>query len=136
MDPLDTEALTLVRLDAPPADCILAAGDVEDLDSLREWVSQLPNDSYGQILIEAASRDQIQPLTTPPAVSVTWVLRDRPHHIPKAAGECTIRAGQALARAVDGWLDEWLRADSPHARRFVFWIGAKTNPIMCDYWHR
>jgi hypothetical protein len=72
----------------------------------------------------------------PVDVNVTFIMRDRPHHRPHPAGDCTIRSGQALARAVDAWLDEWVRAESTAARSFMLWVGARSNPIMCEYWGR
>ena len=136
MDPRNTQSPALVLFDTQPIDCILAAGEAEDLDEMRAWLKQLPSDTYGQVFIEAASAAQIETLEAPATVAVSWVLRDRPHHMPQAAGDCTIRAGQALSRAVDAWLDEWLRAESRSQRNFVLWLGAKSNPIMCEFWGR
>lgn len=136
MDPRHTQSPALALFDTQPIDCILAAGDTSDIQGLREWIAMLPADTYGQIFIEAADIEEIDHLDAPAGVGVTWVVRDRPHHMPQAAGDCTIRSGQALARAVDAWLDEWLRAESCSPRNFVLWVGAQSNPIMCDFWAR
>lgn len=126
----------LSPFDTQHIDCVLAAGEASDLDAMRTWCSSLDESSYGQVFIEVESAEQIESLSTPLGMNVTWILRDRPHHRPHAAGDCQIRAGQALSRAVDAWLDEWLRAESTSTRGFVLWLGARTNPIMCDYWAR
>lgn len=91
--------------------CVLAAGGVADLAALREWCEALPQKSYGSVFVEAESPVQIEAIATPPGVSVTWLVRSstaRPQ-------------GESLVEAVDGWLDEWLRADPLTGRSVSFW---------------
>lgn len=121
-----------VFIDTSYLDCVLAAGDASDLAELREWCADLPPDSYGQIFIEVFSPIQIEPLDTPRRVAVTWICREQLRSGTRP-GQGLPR-GQALANAVDAWLDEWLRADPASGRRFQLWCGAQSTPAMCEFW--
>ncbi|MDI6022349.1 SIP domain-containing protein [Leucobacter sp. UT-8R-CII-1-4] len=115
-------------------DCILAAGDIGDLPGLRAWCENLPIDSYGQVFIEVFSPIQIEPIHTPPGVNVTWICRERLRESTRPG--IGIPRCEALATAVDAWLDEWFRVDSCLTRHFTMWMGARGSSIMHSYWLR
>lgn len=115
-------------------ECVLAAGDVADIDGLRAWCSMLPDDAYGQIFMEVFSPIQIVTLPTPPRVGVTWICREQLRSSTRPG--IGIPRGQALADAVDAWLDEWLRADPATGRSFLLWTGARSSSIMNSFWIR
>lgn len=102
-------------------DCVLAAGDLGDVDALRAWLVTLPVKSYGRVFIEIESAAQVAELPTPPGVGITWIERE------------TAPAGEALARAVDAWLDEWLRGDPLSGRHVALWLGAQASPVMRSF---
>lgn len=130
----ETPADSFVFIDPSYLECVLAAGDASDLPALREWCAQLPEGSYGQVFIEVFSPIQIEPLDTPRRVGVTWICREYVNPGPRAG--VSIPRGQALATAVDAWLDEWLRADPASGRSFTMWKGGRSTPVMCDFWTR
>ncbi|MBO1900683.1 hypothetical protein J4H92_01820 [Leucobacter weissii] len=124
----------LVFLDPEHLDCVLAGGDAADLPGLRLWCATLPPESYGRIFIEVFSPIQIEPLNPPPGIGVTWICREQLRPSPRPG--IGIPRGQALADAVDAWLDEWLRADPASGRHFTVWTGARTSSIMHSFWRR
>lgn len=113
--------------------CAIAAGDGSDLGDIRAWCATLPTHSYGQVFIEVHSADQIELIDTPRHVGVTWICRDQL----RSAGPSVIAPprGQALAGSVDGWLDEWIRADDG-CWQYSLWMGARSSSIMRSYWMR
>jgi len=106
-------------------ECVLAAGDAGDIGRLRDWLAALPRKSYGRVFIEVDSPMQIQLLEAPPGVGITWIERK-----PSEA------SGAALMRAVEGWLDEWLRGDPLSGRYVHLWTGARDNFAVTEYWNR
>ena len=113
-------------------DCVLAAGDAGDFQGIRAWCAALPEDAYGQIFIEVFSPIQIESLDAPTGVSVTWICREqrRGSTLPGlGAAHC-----EALMHAVDGWLDEWYRAEHGPERHFTIYMGARGSSIMRSYW--
>ncbi len=106
-------------------ECVLAAGDAGDIAALRDWLAALPRKSYGRVFIEVDSPMQTQLLETPPGVGITWVER-RPAEA----------SGAALMRAVEGWLDEWLRGDPLSGRYVHLWSGARSTPEVAEHWNR
>ncbi|MFV0433778.1 MAG: hypothetical protein ACK5LO_07360 [Leucobacter sp.] len=121
-------------IDPEYLDCVLAGGDVSDLNVLRAWCAALPHESYGRIFIEVFAPFQIQPFATPPHIGVTWICREGLRSTPRPG--IGIPRGQALANAIDAWLDEWLRADPETGRHFTLWAGAQTSSIMRSFWAR
>jgi NADPH-dependent ferric siderophore reductase len=107
-------------------DCVLAAGDAGDIEVLRDWCAALPPKSYGRVFIEVDTPLQIQLFATPPGVGITWIERNSPES-PR---------GEALMRAVEGWLDEWLRGDPLSGRYVQLWSGARSNPDVVAHWER
>lgn len=112
--------------------CVIAAGDAADLPSLREWLTELPDTAYGRVFVEVFSPIQIVDLPVPPHVGVTWLCREQREESPRpGVGR---HRGEALATAVDAWFDEWLWADSDAVRNIQLWTGARTSPVMQNYW--
>lgn len=124
------EPVTVV--DPAGIECVLAAGDAADVPALREWALGLPESSYGKIFIEVFAPMQIVPLTLPAHVSVTWLCREEREASPRPG--MSRGRGAALADAVDAWCDEWLWADCDSVRKIELWTGARTSPIMQNYW--
>jgi NADPH-dependent ferric siderophore reductase len=115
-------------------DCVLAAGDASDLPGLRTWCAALPEDSYGQVFVEVFSPIQTEELQAPPGINVTWIYRERLRETTRPG--LGIPRCQALADAVDAWLDEWYRAEHGAERHFTIWMGARSSSIMRSYWNR
>lgn len=100
------DATTLVPGDGPiagvefrpgAADRILLAGDETAAPAICSILEALPASAAGQAFIEVESAGDIQPVSTPPGVAVTWLSRDaRP----------TLGHGEALDRAVRAWVSE------------------------------
>lgn len=100
------DAATLVAGDDPIAGVefrpgaatrILLAGDETAAPAICSILEALPATAGGQAFIEVQSVGDIQPVSTAPGVSVTWLARDaRP-----ALGH-----GEALDRAVRAWMRE------------------------------
>lgn len=114
-------------------ECVIAAADVGDLRGLRAWCAALPPHVYGQIFIEVFAPYQIEPFPTPQHVGVTWICREQLR--PSTRPGVGIPRGQALADAVDAWLDEWIRADAGYWH-FSLWMGARSSSIMRSFWFR
>ncbi len=130
-DPADhPDAVTVV--DPAGIDCVLAAADAADLPALRAWLGELPETSYGQVFVEVFSPIQIVEFPLPNHVSVTWLCREEREESPRPG--IGRRRGEALAAAVDAWFDEWLWADSSAVRNIQLWTGARTSPVMQNYW--
>lgn len=107
-------------------DCTLAAGDATDIPAIREWCEALPMKSYGRVLIEIDSPDQVVEIAAPPGIDFTWLVR-------KIVLE---PRGAAMMRAVEGWLDEWLRGDPMSGRYIHLWPGGRSTPEVDAHWQR
>ncbi|GAB2754920.1 hypothetical protein GCM10027273_37180 [Nocardioides pakistanensis] len=107
-------------------ECVLAAGDASDIESLRDWCADLPRKSYGRVFIEVESAEQIQPLAAPPGVGITWLVQES-----RAA-----LTGELLMNAVEAWLDEWVRGDPLSGRYVHLWTGARDSREVTDHWGR
>lgn len=83
----------------------------------------LPEDAYGQVYVEVASAVQIEPVTTPARVVVTWLVRE------SDAGVAP--RGALLARAVDAWTAEWMPAGVRDDRR-IAWVGCAAAPAIAE----
>lgn len=81
-----------------PSTHVLIAGDAHDLPVIRELAAALPDDAYGQILIETPLGSGSPAVTAPERVAIQW--------LPQAA-DCAL-PGQRLADALAGWAGEWL----------------------------
>ncbi len=119
-------------VDPAGIDCVLAACDAADLPALRAWLRGLPETSYGRVFVEVFAPMQIVTLPAPPHVGVTWLCREEREVSPRPG--LGRRRGEALAAAVDAWCDEWLWADSEAVRHIELWTGARTSPVMQNYW--
>lgn len=124
----------LTIVDPDGLDCVLAAGDIGDLKGLRAWIAGLSDAVVGQVYIEVFSPIQIQPLSVPSGVGVTWICRESLRPSPRPG--IGLPRGQALASAVEAWLDEWVRVDGDAGRQFSIWTGARSSPVMQNLWFR
>lgn len=124
------QALVLDTVDR--IDCVMAAGDITDIPAIKTWCESLPAQSYGQVFIEVFSPIQIEPITAPAGVGVTWICRELlgPSTLPGVG----IARGEGLVTAVDAWLSEWHRAEYGAERHFSMWMGARSNEIVHAYW--
>lgn len=111
--------------------CVLAAGDIGDLEGLKRWCASLPEHTYGQIFIEVFTEYQIEHFKTPEHVGVTWICREQLR--PSTRPGIGIPRCQALSEAIEAWLDEWIRAD-PGLWHYSLWMGARSSSIMRSYW--
>lgn len=107
-------------------ECVLAAGDSNDIAVLRDWCAALPRKSYGRVFIEVDSPAQIQPFETPPGVGITWLLRKAPEAL----------VGESLMDAVNAWLDEWVRGDPLSGRYVHLWTGVRSSSEVTAQWDR
>ncbi|WP_427869731.1 SIP domain-containing protein [Leucobacter luti] len=126
------DAVTVV--DPAGLDCVVAAGDISDLPSLREWLAGLPAETYGRVFIEVFSEIQVEPVEAPEGVGVTWLCREQREPSPRPG--IGRRRGEALAGAVEAWFDEWLWADAENVRHIELWMGARTSSVMQSYWKK
>lgn len=99
----------------PASDLVLAAGVEADLPAIREWLAELPESVYGQVIIE--SDEELPRLETPAGVGVTRVTH-------------FFEPGMALAMAVDAWFDEWVWAEADSPRTLQFWTRSGEAPAF------
>lgn len=118
--------------DPAHADCVLAVADASDLDALREWCADLPANAYGTVFVEVFAPMQIVDLQAPRRVAVRWICREELSPSPRPG--IGVPRGQALASAVGAWFDEWLGTDPEAADRYLIWAGARSTPIMREFW--
>lgn len=100
--------LTVVRAHRrrSPLNHVLIAGYLADVDEISVALALLPDDTYGQVLIEAPT-GSLMAVTAPPRVSI--------QRIDPMTG--------SLAEAVSAWVAEWI-PDEPDPRREVtVWLG-------------
>ncbi len=105
-----------VRRPRHRAERFLIAGDSADLGEVRALLTQLPDDAYGQVLIESDG-DECESFVAPPRMSV---IRLRAEVLP----------GAALANALTAWLAEWLPEEVPSEQVPTIWLGAAANPRL------
>lgn len=108
-----------------PGPTVLLAGDSADLRDLRALAATLPADAYGQVYIEVASADQIEPLPTPARVAVTWLVRDC------EAEAAVAERGVLLTAAIDAWIAEWMPVGERNDQR-IAWVGCSAAPHIAD----
>lgn len=110
---------------------VLVAGDIGDIDEIRQVLSDLPRDAYGRVIIEIAAPLQVVPLDAPPRVAVTWLRRDERSSLSKV--RAAAERGETLVRAVDAWLDEWMRASDDPSSEYVLWIGSHASDAVNEF---
>lgn len=104
----------------------LIAGDAGDLPAIRGLLADLPPDAYGQVFIEVFGAIQLERLDAPSGMTVTWLCRDvRRSEERLGAGAAK---GEPLVRAIEAWLDEWVRVDPDGCSDAMLWIGCNANP--------
>lgn len=80
-----------------PSTHVLIAGDERDLPVIIELAAALPDDAYGQILLETPAAPSAPSIPAPDRVSVQW--------LPRQVGNCP---GHRLADSLSAWAHEWL----------------------------
>jgi NADPH-dependent ferric siderophore reductase len=117
-----TYLMTQSGADHSVASRVLVAGDETILPVIRELVTKLPRSIRGQIFIEVASADDIDPLETPERVTVTWLTRDSRFGEPGNGTGCV--RGYAVSRAVAAWISEMTTGDvDVDAAELCVWLG-------------
>ena len=103
----------------------LIVGDSTDVPLVRDMLSRLPADAYGQVFIEVAVDLQIQRWDPPGRMSITWLVRDGSSLV--SGGRMAAR-GEKAAAAASAWISEWMpdRAES-HDAPYVLWIGCSAS---------
>lgn len=107
-----------------PEVCVLFLGDSVDIPAIRAEVEALPDDAYGQVFVEVATRVQVQRWSTPPGVGVTWLER----YDSSGGRGPVVPRGELAARALAGWVSEWM-PDS--GRRAVPSVGGMRAQSAC-----
>lgn len=110
----------------------LIAGDSTDLNVIRSRLKALPNDARGQVFVEVFAPIQVSRLDAPHGVAVNWVMRDTHEH--DGIRRAIAPRGAGLVRAVNAWLDEWMRADSLDSDNYRIWLGACSSPTVNAYY--
>lgn len=113
-----------------PADHVLIAGELADLDAIEAVLLLLPPYAYGQVLVETDVDAELPPLPAPVRVGITRLLRE-PH-----PGGGHPAPGALLARAVAGWAAEWLPEEPQPDRDFSIWLGAAASESLHRLGHR
>lgn len=124
--------------DLEAADWYLIAGDETAIPAIARMFEAMPRQARGHAVIEVADADEIQALTPPPGIELTWLLRaGRP------AGDSDLLAEAALAITPPA-LERvrcWLGAEAQTARRLRHhWREVlhlpKDQVSAVAYWHR
>ena len=101
---------------------VLFAGDASSVPTLRAMLASLPLCARGQVFVEVASEADVEHLTSPGRVTVTWLARDRRSGVPGSGLSCA--PGEAVERAVRAWLAEmYVDADALAEAEHLIWIG-------------
>ncbi len=90
-------------------DRLLIAGDEGALPAIRTLIATLPEKARGQVFVEVATADRIDPIIAPGRVMVCWIVRDH---------------GQSLGRSLDAWLSEMLPVDAFQEHTIYAWIAS------------
>jgi len=88
-------------------DKVLLAGTEGSIPAIRAILASLPVKARGQVFVEVAGAEDIDPISGPGRVMVCWLLRDR---------------GQSLQRSVDSWLSEMLPTEFDRDHSVYAWI--------------
>lgn len=92
---------------------MLVAADRDDLPVVELLLSDLPPDTYGQVLVEVPADAGLPELRCPARMTV--------HRLPRSADA---EPGVLLASAVAGWAAEWAPDEPDLARAVQLWAGA------------
>lgn len=108
---------------------VFFAGSVDDLVTIEAMLATMPLCTYGQVVIE--SDETLPVLELPRRVQ----LRRVPLAVSSFTGEPL--PGEAIARAADAWLDEWI-PEEPSAKPCAFyaWLGCEGSSPARDAAHR
>ncbi|HXH36922.1 MAG TPA: SIP domain-containing protein [Plantibacter sp.] len=104
----------------------LIAGDAGDLPAIRALLAELPSDAYGQVFVEIFGPIQLERLDVPSGMNVTWLCRDTRRSDERIGAGAS--KGEALVRAIEAWLDEWVRVEPDGRSNAMLWIGCHANP--------
>lgn len=126
------ESHTCTGHHADESNYVLAGALITDLPELERWCATLPHDAWGTVFVEVFTPQQIRTVNTPPQVSVIWLCRENRAFL-TATGHCPPK-GALLTRALDAWLDEWVRADPFAGDHYYIWAGGRSTPALSSYW--
>lgn len=87
----------------------LVTADENSLVELETFLATLPLCASGRVFIEVPEQSDIAPVTAPPRMTVTWLVRAGRTGAPGSGRACT--PGTAVARATRAWADEMLCGD-------------------------
>ncbi|WP_291524152.1 hypothetical protein [Branchiibius sp. NY16-3462-2] len=96
-----------------PLEHVLVAGHIADLDDIAVALALLPEDAYGQVLIEGPE-GSISTLTAPPRVSI--------HRVDPVTS--------SLERAVAAWVAEWVPQELDLRRTVTVWLGGHASNLV------
>jgi len=89
---------------------LVLAGDEFDIPVIRYLLATAHPDAYGQVFIEVPTRSFPRDVDAPDGVTVTWLARDAIHS--EYANGLGAVPGEALTRAISGWVAEWIPGES------------------------
>ncbi|WP_418276895.1 hypothetical protein ACNHYB_03000 [Isoptericola jiangsuensis] len=120
---------------------LLLAGGSADLPDLRRLVEAAPACTYGQVLLELDSTDDVPAdLVGPPRSpgGLGWTILRRELSAP-LDGPPARRHGEVLAAALSAWAQEWLTDDQcACSGPYALWIGCTTSTdveLLCHELH-
>ena len=122
-----------------PADWYLFAGDETALPAIARMLENLPAPAQGRVFVEVENEAEIQPLVSPPGITVEWLLRNG---CPAGGSTLLADAVRAAAFPQDGekvylWAGcefEAFRAIRAHARQELKLT--TREHLVVSYWRR
>lgn len=120
---------------SPDADWYLFAGDEAALPAIAAAIESLPPEARGLVFLEVDSDADIQPLTVPDALQVTWLRREG---APAGSGDLLVSA-VAGAEWPDGRVDVFAHGERGYmkALRDVFFVQRgleRAQVSLSGYW--
>ena len=92
----------------------LITADESSLAELQVVLATLPICSTGRVFVEIPDASWLADIAVPSRMVLTWLDRSQRSGAPGTSRGCA--AGEAIARAVNGWADEMLCAEDDETR--------------------
>lgn len=89
-----------------PLQHVLVAGGFDEISEINTLLAVLPDDAYGQVIIEADDPAAVPEFAMPARMSV--------HTVPAAMGSQALRA----------WMSEWIPTEPDADREVRLWVGS------------